>query len=174
MCGTANHKSEYGHHGHYRVPAADTAAYEYLAKGTTADTKLQQTTATTVPAPATAERKKPLDSLSVLTAVTKSAVDKCSSFFGEVQKSPAYKWAYIIWYENIIFTSYLRVYLPTPPPPPYNITPKSWHDQYFIKTSRVIYICFYHFYHYSYHLSLIMCYKSIWNFFKLFFIPAAS
>lgn len=88
MCGTANHKSEYGH-GHFRVPAADTAAYEYLAKETTAATKLQQQT--TVPAPATAERKKPLDGLSVMTAVTKSAVDKCSSFFGEVQKSPAYK-----------------------------------------------------------------------------------
>lgn len=81
MCGTANQKSEYGH-GHFRVPtAADTAAYAYLAKETIAKT-------TTAPA---AERTKPSDSLSVVTAVTKRAVDKCNSFFGEVQKSPAYK-----------------------------------------------------------------------------------
>lgn len=88
MCGTANHNSEYGH-GHLRVSAADTAAYEYLAKETTARQQQQQKTA--VPAPAVAKQKKPLDSLSVMTAVTKSAVDKCASIFGEVQKSPAYK-----------------------------------------------------------------------------------
>lgn len=88
MCGTANLNSEYGH-GHLRVPAADTAAYEYLAKEATVEKQQQQQQQTT--APAVAEQKKPLDSLSVMTAVTKSAVDKCASIFGEVQKSPAYK-----------------------------------------------------------------------------------
>jgi len=83
MCGTANQKSEYPH-GHFRVPAAaDTAAYAYLAK---------ETIGQTAPAPApAAERTRPSDSLSAVTAVTKRAVDKCNSFFGEVQKSPAYK-----------------------------------------------------------------------------------
>lgn len=83
MCGTANHKSEHGHGGHphhlFRVPAADAAAYEYLAKE-------KKAPATTTKRPA--DRKKSGDAL---TSLTRSTVDKCTSYFGEFQKSPAYK-----------------------------------------------------------------------------------
>lgn len=95
MCGTANHKSErHGQHGHrFRAPDVDAAAYEYLrAKETTATAVT--TTMTAVLPPATPAAKRPeeaSDSLSVVTAVTKAAVEKFTSFVGEVQKSPAYK-----------------------------------------------------------------------------------
>jgi len=82
MCGTANHKSEHGHgHPHhlFRVPAADAAAYEYLAK---------EDKAQTMPAKRPVDRKKPGDAL---TSLTRSTIDKCTSYFGEFQKSPAYK-----------------------------------------------------------------------------------
>lgn len=85
MCGTAINKSEYGH-GHFRVvQTTDTAAYEYLTKEASVKETIACKTA------AAAERKKPSDSLSVGTAVMKRAVDKCTSLFAEIQKSPAYK-----------------------------------------------------------------------------------
>ncbi|XP_060872399.1 transmembrane protein 205 [Metopolophium dirhodum] len=74
MCGTASHKSEHGHgHPHhlFRVPTAHVAAYEYLVK----ENK-------------TSDPKKPGDTL---TAFSRSTFDKCSSFFGELKNSPAYK-----------------------------------------------------------------------------------
>lgn len=74
MCGTAIHKSEHGHgHPHhlFRVPTAHVAAYEYLVK----EKK-------------TSDPKKPGDTL---TAFSRSTFDKCSSFFGELKNSPAYK-----------------------------------------------------------------------------------
>jgi hypothetical protein len=63
----------------FRVPAADAAAYEYLAK---------EDKAQTMPAKRPVDRKKPGDAL---TSLTRSTVDKCTSYFGEFQKSPAYK-----------------------------------------------------------------------------------
>jgi len=79
MCGTAIHKAEHGH-GHpqhlFRVPAAHAAAYEYLVK----ENKAHSTT----------NPKKPDD---LLTAFARNIFEKCSSFFGELKKSPAYKWA---------------------------------------------------------------------------------
>ncbi|VVC31482.1 Domain of unknown function DUF4149 [Cinara cedri] len=89
MCGTANHNSEYGHGPQLRVPAADAAAYGFLAG--------EAKQATTPPPPAPVEDDEPVqlkkssDTLSALTAVTKRTVEKCASLFGEVQKSPAYK-----------------------------------------------------------------------------------
>lgn len=103
MCGTANHKSE--RHGHrFRAPDVDAAAYEYLqAKETAATTTTAvPTTMTTALPPATPAAKRPeeaSDSLSVVTAVTKAAVEKFTLFVGEVQKSPAYKWATNVLYD---------------------------------------------------------------------------
>lgn len=94
MCGTANHKSE--RHGHrFRAPDVDAATYDYLrAKETTATTTTTTTAAVTTTTPVMPAVKRPeeaSDSLSVVTAVTKAAVEKFTSFVGEVQKSPAYK-----------------------------------------------------------------------------------
>jgi len=77
MCGTAIHKSEQGHgHPHhlFRVPAAHAAAYEYLVKENKAHSL-----------------NNPKKRDDVLTAFARSVFEKCSLFFGEVKKSPAYK-----------------------------------------------------------------------------------
>lgn len=96
MCGTANHKSERHGHGHrFRAPDVDGSAYEYLqAKETTTTTTAAAATTTTTTAvltPAAKCLEEASDSLSVVTAVTKAAVEKFTSFVDEVQKSPAYK-----------------------------------------------------------------------------------
>lgn len=96
MCGTANHnnfKPGHGHH-HLWMSMADSAAYKYLANNETT-TATKATTAMSTEHPPAVEKidlKKPNDTLmTVMMTVTKSTMHKCTSFFGDVQKSQAYK-----------------------------------------------------------------------------------
>lgn len=92
MCGTANNNNNNSDYEHVvqhlnRMSAADTAAYEYLTK----DSKKLSSPHPHMPAVDPIELKKPSDTLTEVTAVTKKTVDKFATFFSEVQKSPAYK-----------------------------------------------------------------------------------
>lgn len=88
MCGTANHNNNTDYeHLNKRMGAADTAAYEHLAKETKKPTHPHQIMTTVKPS----EQKKSSDTLTVITAATKTTADKFALFFEKVQKSPAYK-----------------------------------------------------------------------------------
>lgn len=91
MCGTANHNSEYDDGQQLRGPVADAVAYRYLAGETKQSPPPPPPPTTLVDENVPVEEKKSSDALSALTAVTKRTAEKCATFFGEVQKSPAYK-----------------------------------------------------------------------------------